>query len=191
MNTVRGRGRERDRVNTKNSIQNNTQSVHHVCSMNTFIQVLLGLTEVLTVLQCSFMRPYSNSQIYSLQNIFPTPPSFYTEPAFLRTGLRTGLRTRPHQSVPTDPVLGFLSRSADVELVSQYCGVGGHHRVHSMSDHEESTLVIILGIGGVVCELSACRSRLTFSFSAVLFPMADVPAIVSGRWDYLLTLFGM
>ena len=35
--------------------------VHRVCSMNTFIKVLLGLTEVLTVLQCSLKSPYTNS----------------------------------------------------------------------------------------------------------------------------------
>ena len=34
------------------------------------------------------------------------PPGFYTDLAFLRTCLRTGLRTRPHWSMPTDPVLG-------------------------------------------------------------------------------------
>ena len=80
--------------------------------MNTFIQVLLGLTEKLTVLQCSFMSPSTNSQIYIPYGIsFQRPPSFCTEPAFLRTGLRTGLRTRPNRSVPTDPVLGFFSRS--------------------------------------------------------------------------------
>ena len=30
---------------------------------------------------------------------------------FLRTSLRTGFRTRPNRSVPTDPVLDFFSRS--------------------------------------------------------------------------------
>ena len=44
--------------------------------MNTFIQVLFGLTKVLTVLQCSFMSPYTNSQIYSLRNIFPMASRF-------------------------------------------------------------------------------------------------------------------
>ena len=37
--------------------------------MNTFIQVLYGLTEVLIVLQCSLKSPYANSQIYSSRNI--------------------------------------------------------------------------------------------------------------------------
>ena len=65
----------------QSSIQNNsTQSIHSVCSMNTFIQVLYGLTEVLTkvltILQCSFMSPYTNSQIYSLRNIFPMASRF-------------------------------------------------------------------------------------------------------------------
>ena len=44
--------------------------------MNTFMQVVLVLTEVLMILQCSFMRPYTNSQIYSLWNIFPTASRF-------------------------------------------------------------------------------------------------------------------
>ena len=52
--------------------------------MNTFIQVLFGLIEVLTVLQCSFMSPYTNSKIYSLWNIFPIASRFLH-----RTGLPT------------------------------------------------------------------------------------------------------
>ena len=44
--------------------------------MNTFIQVLLELTEVLTVLQCSLKSPYTNSKIYSLHNIFPVASRF-------------------------------------------------------------------------------------------------------------------
>ena len=44
--------------------------------MHTFIQVLLGLIEVLTVLQCSLKSSYTNSQIYSLRNIFATASRF-------------------------------------------------------------------------------------------------------------------
>ena len=60
---TRERLREREKVNTTTLLKNNLNlcSVHRVCSMNTFIQVLLGLTEVLTVLQCSLKIPYTNS----------------------------------------------------------------------------------------------------------------------------------
>ena len=81
-----------------------------MCSMNTFIQVLLGLTEVLIVLQCSLKSSYTNSQIYSSRNIFPTASRSAPIRPFLRTGLHTGTRPRPHRSVPTDTVLGLLSR---------------------------------------------------------------------------------
>ena len=60
----------------KTLLKYNTQSVHRVCSMNTFIQVLFGLTEVLTVLQCLLKSPYTISQIYSLRNIFPMASRF-------------------------------------------------------------------------------------------------------------------
>ena len=54
----------------------------------------------------------TNSQIYSLRNIFTNDlPVLCTKPAFLRTGLRTSLPTQPNRSVPTDPILGFFSRS--------------------------------------------------------------------------------
>ena len=91
-----------------------------MCSVNTFIQVRFGLTEVLTVLQWSFMSTYANSQIYSSWNICPMASRF------------------PHRSGPSYapicvPVyaLGLTDRSqpirssacsadlADVELVSQ------------------------------------------------------------------------
>ena len=65
-----------------------------------------GLTEVLTVLQCSFMSPYTNSQIYSLRNIFLMASRFLH-----RSGLPTHRSAyRPNWSVPTDLVLGLLSR---------------------------------------------------------------------------------
>ena len=53
------------------------------------------------------------------------------------------------------------------------------HRVWSISHHEESIVVVVFDIGGVVCELSACRSRPASSFSALLFAMADLSAIVA------------
>ena len=85
-----------------------------------FIQVLLGLTEVLTVLQCSLKSSYKNSQIYSSRNIFPTASRFTH---------RSGPSYAP-VSVPVS-ALGLTDRSqpirssassadaADVELVSQ------------------------------------------------------------------------
>ena len=88
--------------------------------MNTFIQVLFGLTEVLTVLQCSFMSTYANSQIYSSRNIclmasqFPhrSGPSY--APVFVPVyALGLTDRSQPIRSsaCSADP--------ADVELVSQ------------------------------------------------------------------------
>ena len=84
----RERERERDRESKTTLLKNNAQSIlyslHRVCSMNTFIQVLLGLIEVLTVLQCSLKSSYTNSQIYPLRNVFPTASRFLH-----RTGLPT------------------------------------------------------------------------------------------------------
>ena len=117
LHSMRERHKERVSKHTKNSIRNNTQSVHCVCLMNTFIQVLFGLTEVLTVLQCSFMSPYTNSQIYSLWNIFPTASRFLH-----RTGLPTHRsafrfmysaspigpnRSGPRLAQPTRPMLSL------------------------------------------------------------------------------------
>ena len=60
-----------------------------------------------------------------------------------------------------------------------------------MSHHEESTIVVVFGVDDVVCELSACRNRLASSFSALLFAMDDLSAIVAGRWHGLPTLFNV
>mgnify|MGYP007069660011 FL=1 len=58
LHSTRERQRERERVKHKTLFKdNNTQSVHSMCLVNTFIQVLYGLTEVLTVLQCSLKEP--------------------------------------------------------------------------------------------------------------------------------------
>ena len=81
--------------------------------MNTFIQVLLGLTEVLTILQFSFMSPYTNSQIYSLRNIclmasrFPHRSGLVTHRYAYRFMHPSGLTDRSR--LPTDPVLGLFS----------------------------------------------------------------------------------
>ena len=81
--------------------------------MNTFYTSPRRTDRSTIVLQCSLRAPTLTPKIYSLRNIFTNDlPVLCTEPAFLRTGLRTGLRTRPNRSVPTDP--------ADVELVSQH-----------------------------------------------------------------------
>ena len=71
------------------------------------------------------------------------------------------------------------------------CGVRSRHRVRSMSHHEESTVVIVFGVGVVVCEVLACGSLLTSLLSALVFAVAELPAIVVGKWHCLLTLFGM
>ena len=91
--------------------------------MNTFIQVLYGLTEVLTVLQCSFMSPYTNSQIYSLRNIFPMASRFLHRSGLCCTpvyvpGLRTGPASLigPNRSGPrlAQPIRPMLSLSLNI-----------------------------------------------------------------------------
>ena len=71
------------------------------------------------------------------------------------------------------------------------CGIGGHHRVRSMPHHEESAVVRVVRVRGVICELLTCRGRLTSSFSALLFAMADFATIVERRWRRSPTLFGV
>ena len=71
-----------------------------------------------STLACSLVRDpggpasFPHAVAYNPDNgiSFQRPPGFCTEPAFLRTGLHTGTLPRPHRSVPTDPVLGLLSR---------------------------------------------------------------------------------
>ena len=79
--------------------------------MNTFIQVLLGMT----ILQCSFMSPYTNSQIYSLVEYLSTGLPVYT-PIRTLVAHQSGLtdRSKPIQfsACTADP--------ANVELVSQH-----------------------------------------------------------------------
>ena len=83
-----------------------------VCSMNTFYTSPRRTDRSTIVLQCSLKSSTLTPKIYSLRNIFPNDlPVLCTEPASLRTGLRTGLHTRANRLVPTDPVLGFFSRS--------------------------------------------------------------------------------
>ena len=60
LHGIHGRDRESEREDKK--YNKSTQSLFttlytYVCSMNTFIQVLEGLTEVLKVLQCSLRAP--------------------------------------------------------------------------------------------------------------------------------------
>ena len=84
-----------------------------VCSMNTFYTSPRRTDRSTIVLQCSLKSYALTPKIYSLRNILHNGlPVLCTEPAFLCTGLRTGLCTRPNRSVPTDPVLGFFSRSS-------------------------------------------------------------------------------
>ena len=71
------------------------------------------------------------------------------------------------------------------------CGVRGHHNVCSMSRHEESDVVRVFRVGGVVFELMTCWSRFASSFSALLSGIANLSAIVVGSWHILLTLFGV
>ena len=120
MNTVRRRERERESKTQTTLFKNNTQSVHCVCSMNTFIKSSSDWQKYWQYFNAHLWAPTLTPKYIPYAISFRRPPGFCTEPAFLRTGLRTCLRTRPHRSVPADPVLGFLSWSADVELVSQH-----------------------------------------------------------------------
>ena len=75
--------RERHKEKTQNSIQNNNaRSVHSMCSVNTFIQVLYGLTEVLTVLQCSLRTPTLTPKYIPRGISVRWPPGLCTNPAF-------------------------------------------------------------------------------------------------------------
>ena len=84
-----------------------------MCLVSTFIQVHTDWQKYWHVLQCSFMSPYSYCQIYSLAEYLVNGHlvSALIWP-LLRTGLHTGLRTRPNRLVPTDP--------ANVELSSRH-----------------------------------------------------------------------
>ena len=118
--------------------------------MDTFIDVLLGLTEVLTVVQCSFMSSYTNSQIYSLRNIFPTASRFLHQ-----TGLPTHRSTYrftysaspigPNRSSPwlVQPIRPMLSLSLnmDIPLANEVLAL---FLLGSLPDNWE-TLVVILG----------------------------------------------
>ena len=89
--------------------------------MSTFIQVLFGLTEVLSVLQCSLKSPYTNSQIYSSRNIYPMASRFphrsdlsyalVCVPVYV-PGLTDRSQPIRSSACSADP--------ADVELVSQH-----------------------------------------------------------------------
>ena len=88
--------------------------------MNTYIQVLYGLTKVLTVLQRSLKSPYANSQIYSSRNICPMASRFPHRSGLLYAPVcvpvyAPGLTDRSQQirfsACSADP--------ADVEFVSQ------------------------------------------------------------------------
>ena len=113
--TVRGRDRERE-THRKTLFQNNalTQCTYVCVQCTLLYKSFGGLTEVLSYFNALKER------LHKLQNIFLTE--------YLSLRHRSVLGTRPHRSVPTDSVLGFLSRrssassadSADVELVSQH-----------------------------------------------------------------------
>ena len=137
--------RERQRVSEgerrhKKYVQKDTQSLFntlYMCVFNEHFYTSPRRTDRSTIVfQCSLKSSTLTPKIYSLRNILHNGlPVLCTELAFFHTGLC--LSTRPNRSVPTDPVLGFFSRSgltdrsqpirssasladpADVELVSQ------------------------------------------------------------------------
>ena len=53
----------------------------------------------------------------------------------------------------------------------------GRHRICSMSHQEHSAMVFVVGVGGIICELSACGSRFTLLLSTLCFVVADCSAI--------------
>ena len=110
--SIRGRDRDRENTHTQTILKNALTPCTCVCSMNTFYTSPRRTDRSTIVLQCSLRAPTLTPKIYSLWNIFTNDlPVLCTEPTFLCTGLRTGLRIRPNRSVRTDPVLGFFSRS--------------------------------------------------------------------------------
>ena len=62
---------------------------------------------------------------------------------------------------------------------------GGQHRICSMSHHKHSSMVVIVGVGGIIGELSACVSRHTLPLSALSFMVADFTAISAFSWVVL------
>ena len=118
LRNIRRRDRERERVQRRLYSKISLTQYTFVCSMNTFYTSPRRTDRSTIVLQCSLKSSTLTPKIYSLRNIFPNDlPVLCTEPASLRTGLRTGLHTRPNRSsprpnrsVPTDPVLGFFSQ---------------------------------------------------------------------------------
>ena len=61
----------------------------------------------------------------------------------------------------------------------------GRHRIFSMSHHEHSPMAFIVGVGGVIRELSACGSRLTLLLSILFFVVDDFVAV--SVFDLLLS----
>ena len=119
LRSIRGRDRERERENTQKAIfKIALTQCTCVCSMNTFYTSPRRTDRSTIVLQCSLMSSTLTPKIYSLRNIFPNDlPVLCTISVFLRTDLHLGrtdlrlnTRPRPHRSVPTDTVLGLLSR---------------------------------------------------------------------------------
>ena len=114
---------ERQRENTPKRLYSKICSISiYVCVQWTlFIQVLLGLTEVLTVLQCSLKSSALTPKIYSLWNIFSNglPVSALNRPSFVLVcvsvlGLGLTDRSQPIRSSASS------ADAADVELVCQH-----------------------------------------------------------------------
>ena len=109
---------ETKREHTGNSIQNNNQSIHRMCSVSTFIQVHTNWQKYWHVLQCSLLSSTLTPKIYSYTEYLSNGLAVYA-PLRLLVTHRFAYRfthsfyapVRPNRSVPTDPVFGLHSRS--------------------------------------------------------------------------------
>ena len=74
------------------------------------------------------------------------------------------------------------------------CRVEGHHRVHFVPHHEESVVVSVFRVGGVVCELSACKGRLALLLATLCLIVAKLATIsalgrvVLSAWSGMVAL---
>ena len=111
---ARERHRERESKH-KPLLKNNTQSVYIVCVQWTLLYKSFMDWQYLNA---HLWAPTLTPKYIPYGISFQRPPGFCTEPAFLRTGLCTGSRTRPHRYSPRllQPIRPMLSLSLNKTL---------------------------------------------------------------------------